>query len=233
MIQTKYQREVFERYGHTFAGLDATHNTTHYENTSLFTVVVHDQWGHGEPKSWFPFHGMQELIAIFNQGCPVAWMISFNATEITIDYFINTLQLQNPKVIPVKFMSDFNKAQINVIKHCYPESQLFLCWWHVLHAWQQHLVITHFQELWKLLKGWIHITEKSEFEDCWEKIQQLTPASFIEYILEHWMPVWYMWSTTEHKDHTIFEISETNMLVEAYVFPSLSMINHQLIKFYS
>ena len=50
MIQTKYQREVFGKYGHTFAGLDATHNTTHYENTSLFTVIVRDQWGHGEPK---------------------------------------------------------------------------------------------------------------------------------------------------------------------------------------
>ena len=44
MIQTKYQKEVFGKYGHTFAGLDATHNTTHYENTSLFTVIVRDRW---------------------------------------------------------------------------------------------------------------------------------------------------------------------------------------------
>ena len=50
MIQTKYQKEVFRKYGHTFAGLDATHNTTHYENTSLFTVIVCDQWGHGKSK---------------------------------------------------------------------------------------------------------------------------------------------------------------------------------------
>ena len=33
MIQTKYQKEAFRKYGHTFAGLDANHNTTHYENT--------------------------------------------------------------------------------------------------------------------------------------------------------------------------------------------------------
>ena len=49
MIQTQYQREIFGKYGHTFVGLDATHNTTHYENTSLFTVIVRDRWGHGEP----------------------------------------------------------------------------------------------------------------------------------------------------------------------------------------
>ena len=47
MIQTKYLKEVFAKYGHTFAGLDATHDTTHYENTSLFTVIVRDRWGHG------------------------------------------------------------------------------------------------------------------------------------------------------------------------------------------
>ena len=30
-----------------FAGIDATHNTTHYENMSLFTLLVRDKWGHG------------------------------------------------------------------------------------------------------------------------------------------------------------------------------------------
>lgn len=48
-MQTPYQREVFEKYGHAFAGLDATHNTTHYVNTSLFTIIVRDRWGHGKP----------------------------------------------------------------------------------------------------------------------------------------------------------------------------------------
>lgn len=48
ILQTEYQREVFEKEGHSFAGIDATHNTTHYMNTSLFTVIVRDRWGHGE-----------------------------------------------------------------------------------------------------------------------------------------------------------------------------------------
>ena len=49
IMQTPYQKEVFEKYGHAFAGLDATHNTTHYVNTSLFTIIVRDHWGHGKP----------------------------------------------------------------------------------------------------------------------------------------------------------------------------------------
>jgi hypothetical protein len=48
IIQTAYQREVFLQDGHSFAGIDATHNMTQYENTSLFTVLIRDRWGHGQ-----------------------------------------------------------------------------------------------------------------------------------------------------------------------------------------
>ena len=48
ILQVLYQKEMFEKHGHAFAGIDATHNTTHYENTSLFTMLVQDQWGHGQ-----------------------------------------------------------------------------------------------------------------------------------------------------------------------------------------
>jgi hypothetical protein len=57
MMQTKYQKEVFGKYGHTFASLDATHNSTHYENISLFTVIVCDQWG-CILQSLMSFHGV-------------------------------------------------------------------------------------------------------------------------------------------------------------------------------
>ena len=47
IMQSAFQRRVFEQNGHGFAGLDVTHNTTHYKNMSLFTVIVWDRWGHG------------------------------------------------------------------------------------------------------------------------------------------------------------------------------------------
>ncbi|KAJ3506163.1 hypothetical protein NLJ89_g7021 [Agrocybe chaxingu] len=46
IIQTKYQRECWQRHGSRFTGIDATHNTTHYENMSLFTLLARDKWGH-------------------------------------------------------------------------------------------------------------------------------------------------------------------------------------------
>lgn len=47
IIQTQYQHKCWRKYGNGFAGLDATHNTTHYVNMSLFTLMTRDEWGHG------------------------------------------------------------------------------------------------------------------------------------------------------------------------------------------
>ena len=40
IVQTEYQHEMFQKLGNAFMGIDATHNTTHYEGVSLFTLIV-------------------------------------------------------------------------------------------------------------------------------------------------------------------------------------------------
>jgi hypothetical protein len=150
-------------------------------------------------------------------GTPVAWMISSNATEVTIDFFLAQLRLRNPSVIPKKFMSDRDPGQMNSIQRRYYEAQLLLCWWHVLHAWQQHFVTTHYPELWEKLKYWIRISDEKEFNKCWQEIQSLAPGSFLEYLNTYWIPVRDLWSAIARKDFTVFEHSDTNMLAEAYV----------------
>jgi len=166
VIQTKYQRECWRKHGHRFAGIDATHNTTHYENMSLFTLLVRDQWGHGVPASW---------------------MISSNGTEDTLNFFLRSIWLQSPKVSPEFFMSDKDHAQLNAITRQFPKSARLLCWWHVLHAWQQHFVTSHFPELWNLLKDWIRISDTANFWEQWGKIKQVAPQSVAEYLETYWL----------------------------------------------
>ena len=103
-------------------------------------------------------------------------MVSSNPTEVTIDFFPLTLWKQNPKVILNEFMSDQDHGQMNVVQRQYSESILYLCWWHVLHAWQQHFVTTQFPKLWELLKKWISVTDDDEFEAYWMKIRALAPS---------------------------------------------------------
>lgn len=71
--------------------------------------------------------------------------------------------------------------------------------WHVLHAWQQHVTIHNFPELWKLLKEWICLTGVAEFDAQWEKIQGLAPQGSNEYITTYWLPAWAMWSARERE----------------------------------
>jgi hypothetical protein len=142
-------------------------------------------------------------------------MISSNTKEVTINYYLAMFRQRNPKVIPKKIMSNFDWAQINSVHLWYTKSQVLLCWWHVLHAWQQHIIISHYKELWELLKKWIRLTEESEFNEYWAKIQSLAPQSFIDLIKSYWLPHWKMWSAVWQKDWTIFKLCDTNMLVEA------------------
>ncbi|KZP16246.1 hypothetical protein FIBSPDRAFT_958125 [Athelia psychrophila] len=147
---------------------------------------------------------------------PVAWMISSNVTEPTISFFLAKLREHNLTVIPKWWMSDHDPAQMNGIKAKYPESLLLLCWWHVLHAWQQHFSTSAFPQLWQLLKGWICLTTEEEFETRWQEIYAITPKSIQDYLRKYWLPVCHLWSAANHQNHTIFEEGDTNMLVEAW-----------------
>jgi hypothetical protein len=46
-IQSKFQKEAYERLGNGFLGIDATHNVTQYKGILLFTLMAWDNWGHG------------------------------------------------------------------------------------------------------------------------------------------------------------------------------------------
>lgn len=150
-------------------------------------------------------------------GMPAAWMLASNGTEVTIDYFLSLLRKAHPNIKPLKFMSDKDWAQLNAILRRYPESRLLLCWWHVLHAWQQHFSIVHFPELWTLLKGWIRITDDTEFDTRLEEIKAIAPQSFMAYLETNWLKERdiEMWSARFRRNRSVFELCDTNMLVES------------------
>ncbi|KAF7372258.1 SWIM-type domain-containing protein [Mycena venus] len=196
VIQTDWQRQIFSKYGHRLVCIDATHNVTMYENLNLTTLVVRDKWGYG---------------------VPVSWMLASNGTEETITYFLKVNRLRSPSTIPRRIISDFDWGQIHSCIAVY-NAVILLCWWHVLHAWQQHFSIPAYPELWELLKNWIRITDQGEFDATWIKIKSMAPQGFIEYLNRYWMPehVVKMWSAVFRSERSIFENCDTNMLIQAW-----------------
>jgi hypothetical protein len=117
IIQMSYQKQKFRDWGKSFIEIDATHNTTQYENVSLFTIIVCDQWGHGKQ--------IEQSLSGFSteseSGMPVAWMISSNATEVTIVYILLRIREESPDIEPKWVMSDKDRAQMNAVRHVYQE----------------------------------------------------------------------------------------------------------------
>ncbi|KIK00486.1 hypothetical protein K443DRAFT_100253 [Laccaria amethystina LaAM-08-1] len=153
-------------------------------------------------------------------------MITSNGTAETIGYFISLLREHSPLIIPHWLMTDHNLVQINALRCYFPTSMILLCWWHVLHAWQQHLIISQNVELWDKLKAWVWIECLKKFEATWLEIQRLVPTAFRNYLIhyyeslvQYWMTDKFraMWSAVNRKDRAIFERSDTNMLLEAYI----------------
>jgi hypothetical protein len=143
-------------------------------------------------------------------------MVSSNATEETISFFLDTIRTRFPDVTPQYFMTDKDHAQINAIKRRYPTSMVELCWWHVLHAWQQHFSITNYPDLWDLLKTWVRITDENRFQERWSQIQKVAPPSVIEYLKTNWLPIKEMWSAVHRVHRSARQDCDTNMLVEAW-----------------
>jgi|ERR1700721_1442362 len=145
---------------------------------------------------------------------PIAWMIYSNATEVTITFFLRALKAKNP-TYPKIIMTDKDQAQINSIRTVYPDTKILLCWWHVLHVWQQHFVTAHHPTLWKLLKEWVRISNLIDFKVQWVEIKKEGPQSVIEYLEKEWMGDHEMWSAIARTDCVIWELRDTNMLLEA------------------
>ena len=162
-------------------------------------------------------------LAHYFPGVPIAWMLSSNGTQITIQYFMNLVRSRSPDVSPSIFMTDRDQAQVNAICETYPTCRIFYCWWHVLRAIRSHFVTTEFQELWALIQKWVRTTDQYEFDAWWEDIQNdhTVPQSLSKYLAREWLPVKEMWSAVFRQNRTIFEEGDTNMLLEAYVLSIL------------
>ena len=153
-------------------------------------------------------------------GVPVAWMLTSSGTTAIIKFFLTWVRDASPDIRPGVIMTDRDQAQIAALEIVYPQSQVFLCTWHVLRAIRGHFVTTQFEALWEKIKAWVITEDTAMFFNIWDEISSdpSVPESVVKYLQTEWLPVLHMWSRISRKDRSIFEEGNTNMLIEAYVF---------------
>ncbi|KAJ6592788.1 hypothetical protein B0H19DRAFT_920485, partial [Mycena capillaripes] len=66
------------------------------------------------------------------------------------------------------------------------------------------------------MKRWFRLTDPDEFAACWARIQELAPDSVINYLIKTWLVDVELWSGVYRQDRNIYELGDTNMLVEAW-----------------
>src|SRR5712691_7483871 len=146
-------------------------------------------------------------------------MLSSNATTEIITFFVKWVRDASPSVRPAVIMTDRDQAQIAALQIVYPQSQIFICMWHVLRAIWCHFITTQFQALWEKVKTWVITEDLAKFHNIWDEISTdpSVPRSVVDYLAAEWLPVMHMWSKISRKNRSIFEEGNTNMLIEAYV----------------
>ena len=146
-------------------------------------------------------------------------MLTSSATTEVIKFFLEWVKDVSPGIRPRVIMTDRDQAQIAALGIVYPQSQIFLCRWHVLRAMRCHFVTSEFQALWEKIKAWVMTENVAEFHSLWESIytDPSVPQSVIKYLTKEWIPVVHMWSKVARKGRSIYEEGDTNMLIESYV----------------
>ncbi|XP_048035534.1 uncharacterized protein LOC125261036 isoform X2 [Megalobrama amblycephala] len=197
-------RENLHRHGKNIIFLDATHCVNQY-NFPLYTLAIRDDHGHG---------------------VPVAFIVTSNEKEATLEIALQQLRRVCPTA-PRCFMVDKDMCEINASRKVFPESDILLCWYHVMQAIVRWLsktdsgisgpsntdvrtqIISFIRKM-KLCAT--HQDFKSTAEQFLKRFEDF-PA-LCSYFKDHWLEIGYMWSDFgrcyNHAD------SDTNNLVERF-----------------
>src|SRR5580692_7879374 len=107
-------------------------------------------------------------------------MLTSNTMIPTIVFFLKWIKDASPSITPRILMTDRDQAQITALQTVYPQSQVLLCTWHVLHTMRSHFATNEFLDLWNNIKAWVKTDNLMEFFNLWDKISTdpSVPQSF-------------------------------------------------------
>ena len=116
VIQTEFQKELYQMYGKSVLCIDSTHGTNAYK-FKLITCMVRDHFGQGT----INYNYGLITIAIIIIGQPVGWCISDRETTEIITIFLQCMKETSPDTDISVVMTDDGKAQVisNTISYTY------------------------------------------------------------------------------------------------------------------
>ena len=202
VIQSRIQRQMFQKFASKGVCCDSTHGTNAYD-FSLTTILVIDEFG---------------------QGLPAGWCLSSHEDFTTMTIFFKEIKKNCGLVNSKFFMSDmapqFYNAWVAVMGD--PRPAKLLCTWHVDKAWKEELRrkigdMTVEAEVYKMLRIVLQQTQEAMFKDCLDGLLQRLKtgskcAEFYAYFSKEWVHRKEQWAYCYRCGLQI----NTNMFVEAF-----------------
>lgn len=177
--QSKFMRELMDKYSHRVTCLDATYKTTDYSIPLFFMVVktsVNYMITGAFAVQFETADSIREALSIFKSWCS-SW---------------------NPKF----FMVDYSKAEINSILLEFPETQIALCDFHREQSWKRWCDlkskdVEDKQRVLTLLRCISNTLSEEEYEEALKSLKESPEWQQNEklqrYMSQHWLSVSQWW----------------------------------------
>lgn len=200
--QEKWQQNLLRRYGSNLVLMDATYKTTKYA-LPLFFVCVHCNVGY-------------KVVASF---------ICQNEDADSISEALSIIKSWNTWWNPSYFMVDFSTAEINAIEQQFPNSQVYICDFHRIQAWQRWsrtgkngLTAGQQEAFLAMLQRVAYSRSKKQFEEALVTLRNSkvyrNNMKAKDYVEKVWMPCVKRWAHV-YRNHEAVNIVNTNNGVEA------------------
>ncbi|XP_077864593.1 uncharacterized protein LOC102808709 [Saccoglossus kowalevskii] len=119
VYMSAFQKEQYQLFGNTMVFIDATYRGVTAYGYAFYCVMVHNNAGHG---------------------VPVAYVIISKETKEVLERCFSKIRDSCDSVYPRVIMVDKDITEISALRCTFPNSDILLCWFHVLQAVHRWLV---------------------------------------------------------------------------------------------
>ena len=177
------------------------------------------------------------------KGRVVAHALLKNERQQTLRHFLHQFKRLNPSVEQTKiFLVDKDFNEMALIKELWPDSDIFLCLFHVLKTLQlkiSSLQITADEKdkLKKLCQEVVYARSEKQYDEAYSNLQKEAPPQFTTYFTENWHNCNDMWAEfsrrrVSHMGNRTSRVESFHSKLKAHVKPtSLSECIAELIRF--
>ncbi|XP_070533937.1 uncharacterized protein [Ptychodera flava] len=210
VYMSQFQVEQYQKFGNRMIFVDATYRGITAYGYAFYAVVVRSDIGHG---------------------VPVAYIIISKEDKDVLERCFSKIKSKVNEIYPRVIMVDKDQTEISALSSVFPQSDILLCWFHVLQAVHRWITkraggglagTSNAEHRNLVIQAMLKMKNCSTEEDfrqtsgkCLDEIDKAIGHNLVsKYLLDEWISVAHMWC---HFGRKMFhEGQDTNNIAERF-----------------